>query len=236
MLTLALPSSLITPQDNLLNILEESLRDNPLKNKDVLVISSKVLAITQGRLKKISSPEDFEALVRSEADVYYGGKIAALTQKDGIFIPWAGIDRSNIPEGYAVLWPEKSFEAANMIREQLMEKYGLQELGVLISDSACMPFRQGVIAVTLGYAGFEGVHDLRGKPDLYGKPLKVSQQALADMVAISAHLVMGESDERTPFAIVRDAPITFTDTLPDPAALVMEAEDCLFSPLWGKEY
>lgn len=235
MLTIALPSSLITPQDNLINILTESLRNNPLKNKDVLVISSKVLAITQGRLKKIASVEDFDKLVRAEADVYYGGNIAALTQKDGIFIPWAGIDRSNVPDGYAVLWPEKSFESATIVREQLMEKYGLQELGVLISDSACMPLRQGVVAVTLGYAGFEGIRDLRGAPDLYGKPLKVSQQAMADMLATAAHLVMGESDERTPFAIVRDAPVTFTDILPDPEALVMKAKDCLFSPLWGKD-
>lgn len=234
MITSALSSPLISTQDDLVKVLTSVLVNHPLQNKDILVVASKVVAITQGRLKKIDSDQEFEALVRSEADVYYGGKIAALTQKNGIFIAWSGIDRSNVPEGYAVLWPEEPFKVAAEIRLHLKEQYQLDHLGVIISDSVCMPLRRGVMAVTLGYAGFEAVRDLRGHPDLYGKPLKVSQQAIADMLATSAHLVMGESNEQTPFAIIREAPVGFTEVLPEPTSLSIKADDCLYSPLWER--
>ncbi len=207
-----LKSKIITPKDELLKVLKLTLQRGKLQEGDILVIASKVVAITQGRVSK----KDFHKLVEEEADQILGGGEVTLTLKNGIFIPWAGVDRSNTQAGTAVLWPEKPFEVAEKLQKELKKTFKLKKLGVLITDSFCAPLRKGVTGVALGYAGFKGVNDLRGKKDLYGNTLKVSQQAIADMIASAAHLVMGESKEQTPFAIISGAPVIFTKAAIDP--------------------
>lgn len=216
----------------LLRYLFASLKKYPLKDGDILVITSKALAITQGRVAKINNQKEFQRLVKAEADHIIGGSKVTLTLKDGIFIPWAGIDRSNIPKGYAVLWPQKSFTSAWQLRRLLMKNYRLKKLGVIISDSHCIPLRKGVVGIALGYAGFKGVNDLRGKKDLYGNKLKVTQQAIADMLATSANLLMGEGCESTPFAIISSAPVIFTSSKTKSAEPVIDPADCLFLPMY----
>lgn len=227
-----LKSKIITGNDSVMACLETSLNQHDLKEGDIVVVTSKVVAITQGRTSKASSPEEFEKLVKEESDIFLGGEQVYLTKKNNIFIPWAGIDRSNAPEGEVVLWPEKPFEAAYSLLQMLKETYGLKKLGVIISDSTCMPLRRGVTAIALGYAGFKGVNDLRGKKDLHGKEMQVSQQNMADMISVAAHLVMGESDESMPFALVRGAKVQFTDEKPDPREPTILQEECLFKPLY----
>lgn len=230
----AVKTSIITSKDNLLEVLKTSLKKHPLKEKDILVVTSKVVAITQGKLIKITSKKDFERLVHKEADEVIGGKEATLTLKNGIFIAWAGIDRSNIPQGYAVLWPKTPYKVAADLHKNLKKHFKIEKLGILISDSCCTPLRRGISGVTLGYAGFQGVNDLRGNKDLYGKKLKVTQQAIADNLVTAAHLVMGESNESTPLVIMRNAPIIFTNRNINPQNLIIKKEKCLFKPLYSK--
>lgn len=220
------------PVGLLLGYLSLSLKNCPLKDKDILVITSKVVAVTQGRVRKISSTEDFNNLVKSEADAVLGGKQVTLTLKDGIFIPWAGIDRSNIQQGMAVLWPKNPFGVASEIQKALRKKYHIKNLGIIITDSHCIPLRKGVIALALGYAGFRGINDLRGKKDLYGNKLKVTQQNVSDMLATAAHLVMGESDEGMPFALIKNAPVSFTNSKINRKEPIIDPGSCLFSPLY----
>jgi len=218
--------------DNLIKYVLAALGKRKLMNRDILVISSKVVAVTQNRIKKISNEKDFNELVEKEADKVIGRGRVTLTLKNGIFIPWAGIDRSNMKKGYAVLWPKQPFNAAEEIRAALKKEYGLRNLGVIISDSHCVPLRKGVTGIAIGYAGFKGVRDLRGKKDIYGNKLKVTRQNVADMLASAAHLLAGESDERIPFVLVRNAPVDFIQAKTNPAEPVMEKEKCLFSPLY----
>ena len=227
-----LKTTIITPGDNLLRVLETALKSCKLQEKDVLVVSSKVVAVTQGRIKRIKSPAEFDKLVKSEADKVFEGGPVTLTVKTGIFIPWAGIDRSNAGKGTAILWPRQPFKTAEEIRSALKKRYKLKNLGIIISDSHCVPLRKGVTGIAIGYAGFKGVKDLRGRKDLFGNRLKVTQQNLADMMASAAHLVMGEADEKTPFALIRNAPVDFTASKPNPAEPLMEKEKCLFAPLY----
>lgn len=233
MLIKGLKSKIITSKDNLLESLVLSLKGENLKDGDILVITSKVLAVTQGLIAKIKNEKDFHRLVKAEADQIIGQSQVTLTLKNGILIPWAGIDRSNIQKGYAVLWPKKPFDEAWKLRELLMKKYRLKKLGVLISDSRCIPLRKGVVGIALGYAGFKGVNDLRGKKDLYGNKLKVTQQAMADNLATSANLVMGESSEAMPFGLIQDAPVSFTGKKVDPSEPVLKPAECLFLPLYS---
>jgi coenzyme F420-0:L-glutamate ligase len=229
----AIKSPIITSKDNLEELLQKLLRNGRLKDKDILVLASKVVAITQGRVREIRNQEEFEALVKSEADRIIGGFPVTLTLKNNIFIPWAGIDRSNVRAGQVVLWPKKSFQAAEKLRKALLKKFKLKNLGIIIADSFCVPMRRGVSAVTLGHSGFQGVRDLRGQKDLYGNTLKVSQQALADNLATAASVMMGESNESCPFAIIRNAPVEFTNKKIDPESLTMGEGECLFGPLYG---
>lgn len=232
LLTIGLKSKIITPKDSVMECLKLSFQEEELQEGDVLVITSKVVAVTQGKGRKISSPEAFDQLVKDEADTFLGGEQVLLTKKNNIFIPWAGIDKSNTPEGEVVLWPEKPFQAAYKLYQEIQEALKLKEFGIIISDSTCMPLRRGVTAIALGYAGFKGVNDLRGAKDLYGKEMQVSQQNMADMIAVSAHLVMGESNESMPFAIVRGAKVQFTNEKPNPEEATIPQEDCLFKPLY----
>ena len=234
LLTVGLKSKLITPQDSVIDCLKKSLQSQELQEKDVLVITSKVVAVTQGRVKDIKKNAEFEQLVKSEADIFIGGEHVPLAIKNNIFIPWAGIDRSNLPKEKAVLWPENPFETAYSIAKQLKSHYKLKNLGIIITDSFCIPLRRGVSAVAIGYAGFKGVNDLRGTKDLYENELPVSQQNMADMIAVTAHLVMGESTEQMPFAIVRGADVQFTNNKPDPTEPIMDANECIFAPLYSK--
>ncbi len=73
----------------------------------------------------------------------------------------------------------------------------------MIADSRLMPTRMGTVGVALAAVGIQAVRDLRGHPDLFGTPLKVTRQAIADDICTGAQLVMGEADEATPVVLVR---------------------------------
>lgn len=232
MLIEGLKSEIITSKSDLFDAIVKALQGVKVQDTDIIVISSKVVAITQGRIAKINSIKEYEKLVRSESDQYFGGQKVTLTVKNDIFIPWAGIDTSNIKKGYAVLWPDNPFGTARLLLNRLKRKYKLKKMGIIISDSYCAPRRRGVTAIALGYAGFFGVNDLRGKKDIHGNILKVSQQAVADMLAASAHILMGESNEQTPFAIIKNAPVKFTSKKINPMEPLIPEKECLFAPLY----
>jgi coenzyme F420-0:L-glutamate ligase / coenzyme F420-1:gamma-L-glutamate ligase len=201
---------------------EESLQDG-----DVLAISSKYTAISEGRIVTMTdvhvSPEAHEMaqryhmnpvivqLVIQEADHIFGGIHGfLLTFKDGILSPNAGLDRSNIPSGYVVLFPQHPYQKAAAIRRELRERLGVN-VGVILTDSWLMPGRLGTSGVALATAGFKPVQDERGKADLFGNPMQVTQRGIADSICVCAQMVMGERDEATPIAIVRNTGVTLTD-------------------------
>lgn len=235
----ALPSRpFIPPQDNFYEKLDEALTRVP--ERTVVSISSKVVAIGEGRCVKI--PEGVDAIAfkdsnaRKEADLYivrdpsvdYG---RFFTIKNGILIGSAGIDQSN-GNGYLILWPQNPMKSAHDIRAHLMNHHAVRELGVIISDSTSTPLRNGVTGVAIGYAGFHAQHDYRGKPDIFGRLLKAERLNVADSLATCANLVMGEGDECTPFVSIEEVPhLTFADTeVEDPfLTLTVPMEKDIFS-------
>jgi coenzyme F420-0:L-glutamate ligase len=155
-----------------------------------------------------------------------------LTLKNKVLIPNAGIDRSNVPGGMAVLWPHDPFGSAEKIRKELMKKYGLRRLGVVISDSHCQPLRMGTSGIAIGWAGIEGVHDVRGSNDLYGKKMVYTKIAVADDLACTANLEMGETDASVPFVLVRKAKVRFTNTPASDEDYFISPEECLYRSLY----
>lgn len=199
-----------------------------LQNGDVLAISSKYVAIAEGRVVTLADVEvsdearslaqrynmndKIAQLVLQEADHIFGGIPMGflLTWRSGVIAPNAGLDRSNIPDGQAVLLPEKPYDSAHSIQERLQQDTGVN-VGIVITDSWLVPGRYGTTGVALASAGFQPVEDERGKEDLFGNPMAVTQKGVADSISVAAQMVMGERDEATPFALVRGADVQMTD-------------------------
>jgi len=213
----------LKPQLSIYSWIERSLSKESarLQEGDILVISSKVLSYFEGRVvnlesikvhkrakniaERMSASEKLIQLVLNEADeVIAETPWVLLTRKNGIICANAGIDTSNVPKGHAVLWPEHSFQSAEVIRKNIMNKYKVKKLSIIIADSTCLPGRKGTIAIAIGYSGIKGIKDLKNSSDLYKNKLRYSAHNIVDSLATSANLVMGESLDRVPLAIVRN--------------------------------
>jgi F420-0:gamma-glutamyl ligase len=197
--------------------------------RSVLVITSKIVALAEGRTADASQKQ---RLIEAESDFVLKTKHVVLTLKDSLLIANAGIDESN-GNGRLILLPKDSYQAAAKLRHALMKAYRIKELGVLITDSRVLPLRQGVIGVALGYAGFKGLHDYRKERDLFGRPFRFSQTNIADGLAASAVVAMGEGAESMPLALIEDARIEFTGRM-RPNELSIPLADDLYLPFFGK--
>ncbi len=182
-----------------------------LKNGSILAVTSKIVALAEGRVVKIKNRKEKERLIRAESE----WQLKAfpgwwLTVRDGTVVVNAGLDDSNA-DGKTILLPKDSFKSAEELRKELKKKYNIKQLGIVITDSRTSALREGVTGVALGYAGFKGVKDYRKDTDIFGRPLKVTQTNIADSLATVATVVMGEGNERYPLAIIEDAPVEFCE-------------------------
>lgn len=181
-----------------------------LPEKSVVVVTSKIVALAEERTAIIKNSRTKNQLIRAESELAIRTKYVWLTVKDGIVMPSAGIDESNA-NGKLILLPKDSFKTARFLRQKLREKYSVKRLGVLITDSRTLPLRAGITGVAIGYAGFRGIKDYRGRPDIFGRKFHFSRVDMADSLAAAAVLLMGEGNEQQPLAIIEKAPIKFCD-------------------------
>lgn len=198
----------------------------------VIVVTSKIVALAEKRTAVAKNTKTKEQLIRAESDFALRTKYVWLTMKDGMLMPSAGIDESNA-NGKLILLPRDSFKAAQRLRTKLQETYGLKELGVLITDSRTMPLCAGVTGVALGYAGFRGLRDYRGTPDVFGRLFEFSRTNVADSLATAAVLIMGEGNEQQPIAIIKEAPIEFSNRVYRKELRIAKEAD-MYRPLFAK--
>jgi coenzyme F420-0:L-glutamate ligase/coenzyme F420-1:gamma-L-glutamate ligase len=204
-----------------------SLQGFVYKHNDIVVISSKFVSMSEGsivklgtikvkkRAKDLANQNHMDAklaeLVLRESDYLMSGVPGFLLAiRDGMIAPNAGIDKSNVPRGYAMLYPRDPFGTAEKLRLKFLAELGIR-VGIVIADSRLMPTRIGTTGVAIGCAGFEPVEDQRGKRDLFGNILRVTFKATADVIATMGIAVMGESNESTPVAVVRGANVIWSD-------------------------
>lgn len=190
----------LPPKDDLFSLLDESLP--ALKEKDVVVISSKVVAIGQGRTVKARSMKQKLELIKQEADGYLKEQVHGLTLKGSALIPYAGIDRSN-SNGYYVLWPKNPHLEAKKIWQYLRRRFRLKQLGVIIIDSFCLPLRWGHYGLSIGFFGFHPNRSFDGTKDIFGHKIKFANSNYVDALAGLSGVIMGETDEQTPLLIIR---------------------------------
>jgi putative folate metabolism gamma-glutamate ligase len=205
----------------------------------VIAVTSKIVALSQGRVVPEAGREARQAAIRGQAEQYLEDEGlerlgVTLTMAGGVLIPNAGIDESN-GAGNLVLWPGDVFGAAREVWRHLAARHHLERLGVVITDSHTTPLRLGVTGIALAWCGFEPLRDYVGRPDVFGRPLRLTKANLLDAMAASAVLVMGEGDERTPLAILRDVPgLDFQARPPTEAerlAIRIASKDDLYGPL-----
>jgi putative folate metabolism gamma-glutamate ligase len=225
----------ITTEDkNILDVVDKYVTE--LKEGSMVAVTSKVIAICEGRVVKVESG-DKDKLIKQEAQYFiprHKNKYhVALTVTNNLLTASAGIDESN-GNGYYILWPENSFESANKIRAFLRKKFGLKNLGVIITDSKTMPLKWGVTGTAIGYSGFKSLNDLIGTEDIFGRPLVMTKVNIAENLAAAATLLMGEGSEQMPIAIAEELPfVEFVDNDPtqeEIKSLKIKIEDDIYEP------
>lgn len=122
----------------------------------------------------------------------------------------AGVDTSNVPEGFAVGWPKDPVATARLLRETLRKESG-KNVAVLITDSCCRPRRLGVTAMALTVCGFEPLVTQIGTRDLFGNTLTMTYEAIADQLATAANFLMGNANQCVPGVVVRGHGLAMSD-------------------------
>ena len=230
----AIKTKIFQENENLISFITRYIKN--IKEGSVVVITSKIVALSEGRTAIAKNEKEKDTLIKSESEYALKTKYVWLTLKEGTLIANAGVDESNARgENKIILLPKDSYTAADSIRRNLMKHYGVKKLGVLITDSRILPFRAGVVGVALGYAGFKGIYDYRGTPDIFGRKLKMTQMDIADGLATSAVLLMGEGNECKPLALITDAPITFVNKVKK-GELYIDPKDDMYGPFFSQKF
>lgn len=219
---------------SLKDILDESITE--LENGSVVAITSKIVSLCEGNVIAIDSANK-EDLIVQQSQYFLPATLSKyghhFTVTNNTLIPTAGIDESN-GNGVYILWPKDAQATANWARQYFTDRFGIKNVGVVITDSTCHPMRRGTMGITLAYSGFMALNNYIGKPDLFGKPFSVSQSDVAGGLTAAAVVQMGEGTEQTPLAVITDVPfVAFQDRDPLPEELAetnIPLEEDLFAP------
>jgi len=203
-----------------------------ISENSILVVTSKIVALAEGRTVPNFGPKERERLILQESDWARKTNLVWLTRKDGMIMANAGVDESNA-NGQLILLPRNSFKSAELLREKLVKHLKIKNLGVIISDSALMPLRSGVVGGALGYAGFKGVRSYVGERDIFKRKLEFSKTNIADSLATAAVLCMGEGREQKPLALITNAPVVFQNKINQKELNINPAQD-IYAPLFNK--
>jgi coenzyme F420-0:L-glutamate ligase/coenzyme F420-1:gamma-L-glutamate ligase len=227
----------IVPSDNLSELITCSEK---LNDGDIIVIAQKIISKQEGRLIRltdvtpsllsqgISSQYQKDSriieLILSESKriVRMHNGILVVETNNGFVCANAGIDESNVEEGYATLLPVDSDISAKRIRGEIFEQTN-KNVAVIISDTFGRPFRMGQTNVAIGVSGLNPILDYAGTLDSFKKFLHISAIAIADELSSASELVMGKS-LKCPAAIIRGYSFEFEDVAVD-VLLRTERED-----------
>jgi len=209
------------------NFADLILESSEINDGDILVFSQKIVSKNEGRMLSLSSvnpsllangiassygkdPRLIELILsESERIVRMENGIIIVKTKHGFVCANAGIDESNVQDGYATLLPRDPDKSASLLKERIEQKTG-KKISVIISDTFGRPFRLGQTDVAIGIAGLEPILDYNGKPDTFGKIMRVTAIAIADEICSASELVMGKV-EKCPIAIVRNYNFNFSN-------------------------
>jgi coenzyme F420-0:L-glutamate ligase/coenzyme F420-1:gamma-L-glutamate ligase len=186
---------------------------------DIIVVTHSIVSISEGKLYNLKdvevskraseiaeridhSPERVEVALREAIEVLREEPILITKTKHGIITDFSGVDESNAPAGMLVALPDAPDNSAQQISNSLSKSAGFN-IPVIITDTQGRPWRKGAVNLAIGVAGMSPFSYNLGKKDIYQRVLRSSIVCLADQIASSAELVMGQADEGVPVVIVR---------------------------------
>lgn len=233
---------MVAAGDDLVALVLEALSSNgqALEDGDCICLAQKIISKAEGRqialTEVTATPEAEKLALETDKDprlvqLILDESTEVLRQKPGVLImrhnlglvgAHAGIDQSNIDhEGgeQALLLPIDPDASAEGFKAEVEARTG-RKIGVIITDSANRPWRLGTIGIAIGAAGLTVLDDHRGGTDSFGRELKVTLINRADAIASMATMVMGETTERMPVAIVRGLPLVVGENGEQPAGMI----------------
>jgi coenzyme F420-0:L-glutamate ligase/coenzyme F420-1:gamma-L-glutamate ligase len=240
---------LIKPGDDLAAVIGDALKaaEFELTTGDIVVIAQKIVSKSEDRYvglngvvpsekalalaKDIGKDPRFIEVVLSESEevVRHRPNIMIVAHRLGYVMANAGIDQSNIQhndgEERVLLLPKDPDGSAASLKSEFDAAFGAN-VGVIINDSFGRPWRNGVVGVALGVAGLPSLLDLIGAPDMFGRPMQVTEIAVADEIAAGASLLMGQAAEGLPVVVVRG--LSFSSASRPASALVRPRERDMF--------
>lgn len=217
----------IKPGDDLAGLIVDAISADgwTVEDKDVLVVTHKVVSKQEGRIAEIPDEATYRALIEDEAVriVRRRGDLVIAQTRHGFICANAAVDRSNVAEGLALLLPVDPDRSAHRLR-RLIERATGVSIAVIITDTFGRPWRRGLVDVAIGVSGIPSIVDLRGTTDAHGNELSVTEVAVVDEIAAAADLVMGKATQ-IPVAVVRGLDLEGAGRATD---LVRPADEDLF--------
>ena len=205
----------------------ESLEENKisLEDSDVIVITQKIISKVEGRKIDINK-EDIEEVIKSESlqIIRKRGETVIAKTKHGFICANAGIDKSNIEEGSALLLPEDPDKTSRDIRKKIEHKTG-KKISVIICDTFGRAWRKGQTNVAIGSSGIEPLESYIGEKDTFNNELFATEIAIVDELAGAAELVMKKSDN-IPIVIIKGVKYNISDLGVD--ELIRDAQEDFF--------
>lgn len=205
----------------------KSLEENKitLEDNDVIVITQKIISKVEGRKIDINK-EDIEEVIKSESlqIIRKRGETVIAKTKHGFICANAGIDKSNIEEGSALLLPEDPDKTSRDIRKKIEHKTG-KKISVIICDTFGRAWRKGQTNVAIGSSGIEPLESYIGEKDTFNNELFATEIAIVDELAGAAELVMKKSDN-IPIVIIKGVKYNISDLGVD--ELIRDAQEDFF--------
>ena len=202
--------------DDLIEILTKTLKNNSetLLNGDVVIVTQKIISKIEDRAVDLKVTDINEVLKEESTQILRKrGETVIARTRHGFICANAGIDKSNIDKGYALILPVDPNKTANTIRRKIKAESDL-DIAVIISDTFGRAWRKGQTNVAIGSSGIEPLTSYIGTTDSYGNDLMATEIAIIDELAGASELVMNKVDE-VPVAIIRGYKYKFSDKSTD---------------------
>jgi len=231
----------IQPSDDIVALILSSSKSS-INDGDVIVISQKIISKKEGRVVNLNSiipselsvgissayekdPRLVEAILsESKRIVRMENGVIIVETNHNFICANAGIDESNVEKGFATLLPVDPDKSAKKIRDAVLQITG-KNTAVIISDTFGRPFRLGQTDHAIGIAGIESIKNYEGKPDTFGKIMRVTAIAIVDELCAAAELVMGKT-EKSPAAIIKN--YSFESKNDNISSIIRDEDEDLF--------
>ncbi len=247
----ALPGiPMVEPGDDLAKLIVDGLTaaGQNLQPGDVLVAAQKIFSKTENcyaaladvtpsvRAQELAVEVDKDPRVvqlildESTEVVRHRVGVLVVAHRLGFVLANAGIDASNIAGGgveQVLLLPLDPDKSCAQLRADLREKTGA-DISVVMNDSLGRPWRNGTVGVAIGSSGLPALLDLKGKDDLFGRELIVTEVGLGDELSAAAGLVQGQAGEGQPVVIVRGLGLPLTADGSGAGALIRLRDEDMF--------